>query len=125
MIVAGFGFRKGAGIDSLQAALKATGVSGVTHFATIATKADSAALTELARATGVSLRAIPAKALPRAAVATHSERSEKLFGTGSLSEAAALLAAGTDARLIVTRVISPDRMATCAIAEGAREGPSP
>ncbi len=117
MIVAGFGFRKDANPESLAAALKATGITRVTHFATTDAKANAAPLTDLARQSGIPICAVPADRLPQAAVETQSEKSTRLFGTGSLSEAAALLAAGPNARLIAPRVISPDRMATCAIAE--------
>jgi len=43
------------------------------------------------------------------------------FGVGSVAEAVALVAAGRNARLVATRVVSQDRTATAAIAEG--EGP--
>ncbi|ENO84722.1 hypothetical protein C666_16775, partial [Thauera linaloolentis 47Lol = DSM 12138] len=39
-------------------------------------------------------------------------------GCGSVAEAAALAAAGQGARLLAIRHISPDRSATCAIAQG-------
>ena len=118
MKVAGFGFRKGAGADSLAAALHATGETGVTHLATVAAKATAPCLTELARTLSLPICAVRAEDLKDAEVATQSVKSQKLFGTGSLSEAAALLAAGAGARLTKSREISPDSMATCAIAEG-------
>jgi len=40
------------------------------------------------------------------------------YGARSVAEAAALAAAGPGARLVGTRVISDDRLATAAIAEG-------
>jgi cobalt-precorrin 5A hydrolase len=52
-------------------------------------------------------------------VETQSEKSKSMYGTGSLSEAVALIAAGPKARLLAARAISPDTMATCAIAESA------
>ena len=118
MIVAGFGFSKSADVASLAAALRATGASGVTHFATVEEKAESAALKDLAETMGLVIQPIVADALPSASVETQSERSKRIFGTGSLSEAVALLGAGRNARLVVARVISPDRQSTCAIAEG-------
>jgi len=39
-------------------------------------------------------------------------------GCGSVAEAVALAAAGAGGRLLVTRHMSPDRTATCAIAQG-------
>lgn len=52
---------------------------------------------------------------------TQSELVAEKFGTGSVAEAAALVAAGPRARLIATRAVSRDRTATAAIAEG--DGP--
>jgi cobalt-precorrin 5A hydrolase len=52
------------------------------------------------------------------ATPTQSERIKERVGTGSVAEAAALAAAGRRARLISTRAVSQDRMATAAIAEG-------
>jgi cobalt-precorrin 5A hydrolase len=116
MKVAGFGFRKGASVESLAAAFtRAGGAADV--FATVTAKADAPCLTELAARFGVEVRLVNADDLPKAKVTTQSEKSTRLFGTGSLSEAAALIAAGPGARLITARVISPDSMATCAIAE--------
>ncbi|MCP1313705.1 cobalamin biosynthesis protein, partial [Halomonas sp. 707D7] len=43
-------------------------------------------------------------------------RSHQAFGTGSVAEAAALLAAGHGARLVAPRLISNDRKATAALA---------
>ena len=117
MKVAGFGFRQNATVDSLRDALAATGVSGIDAIATVAEKANAPVLTDFADACGVPVRSVPKADLPKADVATQSEKSEKLFGTGSLSEAAALIAAGPRARLIAVRAISPDRMASCAVAE--------
>ena len=118
MKVAGFGFRKGAGTGSLAAALHATGETGVTHLATVESKATAPCLTELAESLSLPICAVRAEDLSDVPVTTQSAKSQKMFGTGSLSEAAALLAAGKGARLTTPRVISPDSMATCAIAEG-------
>ena len=118
MKVAGFGFRKGASVESLAMAFKAAGGTADV-FATVAAKAEAACLTELAAQCGVKIMSVNVDDLPEAKVTTQSEKSTRLFGTGSLSEAAALIAAGPEARLITKRVISPDSMATCAIAERA------
>lgn len=121
MRVAGFGFRKGAGVESLLDALSGAGGAGVTHVATVEAKAGAACLTELAAKLGVPVCAIGSKDLAKAEVATHSEKSVAMYGTGSVSEAAALVAAGPGARLIAERSLSADKMATCAIAEGGME----
>ncbi|MCV6593253.1 MAG: cobalamin biosynthesis protein [Silicimonas sp.] len=116
MRVAGFGFRKGAEVASLDAALIAAG-GDVQAFATAEEKSNATCLQELAARHGVTIIPVAKDALPGVPTATQSNKSHARFGTGSLSEAAALIAAGPGARLIGTRVISPDSMATCAIAE--------
>lgn len=52
---------------------------------------------------------------------TVSPRVGTRFGTGSIAEATALIAAGRNARIVMLRLISPDSTATIAIAEG--DGP--
>ena len=118
MIVAGFGFRRGAGAASLQNALDAAqqGLPAVTHLATAQDKA--AALAPLAQRLGLPVVALQGGALILAPTTTLSLASLRARGTGSLAEAAALAAAGPGARLLRIRQISSDRMATCAIAEG-------
>lgn len=125
MRVAGFGFRKGASLDSLLAALEATGcATTVTHLATVDAKADAVCMTGLAQRLDLTVHAVPETELAGAAVETRSEKSLDMYGTGSVSEAAALVAAGPGAHLLVSRTLSADRMATCAIAEspGHRAG---
>ncbi len=118
MKVAGFGFRKGAGIESLmQALVAAGGPNGIERIATVSVKAEAPCFLELAQRLGLPLQSVGQDALSHATVATQSEKSLAMYGTGSLSEAVALLAAGPNARLVTPRVISHDSMATCAIAE--------
>ena len=120
MIVAGFGFNSRAQPDSFAQALAATGYDGtLDRIATPADKADADPLCRFAQ-----MRALPVTAIPAAQIAdthtpTQSARSQSARDTGSVAEAAALAAAGPGAILIVTRHISADRMATCAIAKGA------
>ncbi len=57
-------------------------------------------------------------ALAAVTTPTRSRASLKARGVGSVAEACALAAAGVQSRLLRTRQISPDRMATCAIAQG-------
>ena len=118
MIVAGFGFRSGVTLAALQDALaQAGGAQGVTHLATLAAKADG--LGPLARALALPVIALDPKALQGVVTPTRSDRVEEMFGTGSVAEAAALVAAGAGARLRRARVVSADGTATAAIAEGA------
>lgn len=117
MKIAGFGFRKNANADSMLAAFEAVGAAGVTHIATVDSKA-CLAFTELGDRLALPVRLVPEESLGAAQVTTRSSKSIEMYGTGSLSEAVALIAAGEGARLVATRVMSEDRMATCAIAEG-------
>jgi cobalt-precorrin 5A hydrolase len=113
MIVAGFGYRSGATVASLRSALALAQVDApsVTHVATLADKLP------LLEALGLPVIAVDAVA--GIATPTHSVASFAARGSGSVAEAAALAAAGPGARLLVNRQISPDRLATCAIAERA------
>lgn len=126
MIVAGFGFQSSAGLPSLRAAFVlaqdclTSGHRRVTHLATAADKMK--ALAPLASELGLPVRAMPPELLAGMATATWSGASFAVRGTGSVAEASALAAiaahGGQDAQIIVARRISPDRMATCAIAQG-------
>lgn len=116
MRVAGFGFRSGADVESLAAALEATGATGVTQLATVAAKADG--LRGLAERLLLPVEPVPVAKLAAQSVATRSEASLAAWGTGSVAEASALAAAGPGARLLGPRAVSPDGRATCAIAEG-------
>jgi cobalt-precorrin 5A hydrolase len=111
VIVAGFGCRASATARSLEGALAAT---GATPHA-LALPADRAALAE---GLGLPVIAVVADTLAAINTPTCSPASLAARGVGSIAEAAALAAAGPGARLIVARRISPDRLATCAIAEG-------
>lgn len=117
MIVAGFGFRKGVTLAALQDALaQAGGPVGVTHLATLTAKAEG--LEPLSSMLGLPVIALDRDALRGVRTLTRSDRVEALFGTGSVAEATALLAAGQGARLRVPRSVSSDGTATAAIAEG-------
>lgn len=113
MIVAGFGYRAAATEASLRSALALAqaGAPPVTHVATLADK--------LPLLEALGLPAIAVEAVAGIVTPTRSAASLAARGTGSVAEAAALAATGPGARLLVPRQISPDRMATCAIAEGA------
>ena len=119
MIVAGFGFRAAARVESLRDALDRAGAPEVPGLlATAADKAEAAVFRSFTEETGVPVRPVPAAELGRQATATGSAASRAARGTGSVAEAAALAAAGPGARLLGPRVISSDRMATCALARG-------
>jgi cobalt-precorrin 5A hydrolase len=117
MIVAGFGFRKGAGLGSLRDALdRASGGRQVSALATAADKADG--LRALATSLGAELIAVDAAELAAMATVTQSATSHRARGVGSVAEAAALAGAGRGAALLGARVVSGDRKATCALAIG-------
>ncbi|MDA9503015.1 cobalamin biosynthesis protein [Bradyrhizobium sp. CCBAU 11357] len=122
MKVAGLGFKRDVTLASLREALLAAGgAEGLAAVATVSDKADTDALKQLARECGVPIRAVPAATLAGIDTFTQSKLVAEKFGTGSVAEAAALAVAGPSARLIATRVVSQDRTATAAIAEG--DGP--
>lgn len=117
MIVAGFGFRSGASQASLTDALaRANAPATPALFATLSRKADD--LRAFADARATPLRAIEPDQAERQATLTQSQASAAKTGLGSVAEACALAAAGPGARLLAPRVISDDKMATCAIAIG-------
>jgi cobalt-precorrin 5A hydrolase len=122
VIVAGFGFRSQADIAALRAAFDRAqrGQAPVTHLATAQDKL--ATLAPLAEALGLPAIGIAPAALAAAKTIAHSPASLAVRGVGSVAEASALAAATMDGRrhawLAVARQISPDRMATCAIAQG-------
>ncbi|MBU2962020.1 cobalamin biosynthesis protein [Citreicella sp. C3M06] len=117
MIVAGFGFRSGADESSLRSALDLHGIAP-DRLATAAAKAQAAPFTGLARTLGLPMVAVPSDHLENQPVLTQSDASRASYRTGSVAEAAALAAAGPGACLLSARLISPDRLATCAIAIG-------
>ncbi|MFT2014553.1 cobalamin biosynthesis protein [Streptomyces sp. 796.1] len=106
-----------------EAGLTAAAVAG---FATVDVKADEPALRLAAARYGVPLRAHPAAALAAVAVPHPTRTALAAVGTPSVAEAAALLAAGPGARLVVekrksTPVVGPPA-ATCALAVPAHRG---
>lgn len=117
MIVAGFGFRAAATPASLQEALAATRARP-DAIAAPQDKCAAPAFRAFAGALGLPVHEIPDAAIRAAETVTHSPRVQAERGTGSVAEAAALSAAGQGARLTCPRMVSPDRLATCAIAEG-------
>ena len=117
VIVAGFGFRTGVGEAALAEVLAQA--CGERRVAALAAPQDKApALAVLAGQLGLPVIAVEAAAMAGVETPTRSARVQAARGVGSVAEAAALAAAGPGARIIVGRVISADRQATCALAEG-------
>ena len=132
MIVAGLGFRAAVSEASLRAAL--AGLPAHLPPAALATAADKAvtpALQALAQDMGLPVIAIAAADLTAQQTPSQSRASLAARGVGSVAEAAALVAAaqggprgGTGGKqgqgaavLLCPRVLSPDHMATAALAQ--------
>lgn len=84
--------------------------------ATIDRKLDEPAIRMLAERLAVELRAFDAATLAAVAVPNPSEAAERAVGTPSVSEAAALLAAGPRSNLIAEKTVSSSADSTLAIA---------
>lgn len=129
MTVAGFGLRQQASLASLrdalaqallQAGTEASACGPLTLLATAQDKADAPCLQALAASLNLPVFAVPPEAMAAVKTLTDSAPVRERCGTGSVAEAAALAAAasltGPRAMLLHPRVISSDRLATCAIA---------
>jgi cobalt-precorrin 5A hydrolase len=126
-LVAGLGFRAGCETASLRSALLAALDAASTahgrpitpaHLSALTTAADKAhhpALRQLAAELQVPIHPIPLAALSDQPAAPSAHVPER-YGAHSVAEAAALAAAGPVATLLGRRIISPDRMATAALA---------
>jgi len=120
-LVAGVGASTGAPADAVEpllvAALAGAGLAraSVSEVATIDRRAGDPAVLAL----GLPVRAFPAAALAAVDVPTPSEVVRAAVGTASVAEAAALLAAGPGAELVVTKQVS----AHGTVAVARRRGP--
>lgn len=115
MIVAGFGFRRDASLDSLESALaEAAGDIAVDALATLEGKVEQ--LTALAHKLALPLISIAADRLAEQPTLTRSPASLAAHNSGSVAEAAALAALAPSGRLLAPRAFSPDRLASCALA---------
>jgi cobalt-precorrin 5A hydrolase len=119
MKVAGLGFRAEAGVASLRAALAAAGgADGVTALATSEAKAGAAVMVAFAAELALPIVGVSAADLAVQVTLTESARVRAKTGAGSLAEAAALAISGSNGGLLGPRAVSPDHMATAAIAVG-------
>ncbi|MFM9424580.1 cobalt-precorrin 5A hydrolase [Variovorax sp. GrIS 2.14] len=128
MTVAGFGFRHGATLESLRDALaqaisampRVMPLRSIALIAVAHDKAEALSLRALADELGLPVHAVGATQLNSTPTLTDSATVRALRGSGSTAEAAALAAAlvhsGPGAMLLHPRVVSTDRLATCAIA---------
>lgn len=111
MRIAGFGMRAAASTESLRAALATAGPAD----ALAALPQHAAKVAALARTLGLPFR--PVADIAGIATPTVSAAVAERFGTGSVAEAVALAAAGPGARIVAARAVSPDCLATAAVAE--------
>lgn len=118
--IAGFGFRSEATFESLAQALDQLidQCGAVDKLA--AARSMLPLVEELGRLRHIEVIAVADAELPTVTTLTHSAQSLQARGTGSVAEAVALLAGGPNARLVGPRIISADRKATAALAEGNR-----
>lgn len=120
MRVVGIGFRAAADLASLQDVLQqvlSASDGGIDAVVTEAAKSREKVFREFAQVLGVPGLGVTAQDLGQMITPTQSARIQDRFGTGSLAEAAALAAAGPEARLVAHRAVSRDGMATAALAE--------
>lgn len=128
MRVAGFGFRSGASPESLRAALRLAlarcglheAPGSLTMIAAPRDKASAGCVQALAASLRLPVLPVSPEEMASMATLTESARVRAARGTGSVAEAAALAAATQFAcgepALLHPRAVSPDRLATCAIA---------
>ncbi|MCA0033055.1 cobalamin biosynthesis protein [Mesorhizobium sp. B263B2A] len=122
MMVAGIGSRKGVNVEdvlaAIETALEAHGLAmtALSALATATLKQDEDAIAAAGRALNLPVIIVDDTALQAVSTDTlsHSDLSQELAGTSSVSEASALAVAGKGARLLGPRtVLGP---VTCAIA---------
>jgi cobalamin biosynthesis protein CbiG len=121
-VVVGLGARRGATAADLRAAVDVTlagaGLAAVdvTILATVDRRAGAHAVRTLVLDLGCLLVTVPAAELARQAVPHPSATVAAAVGTPSVAEAAALVAAGSGAELLVPKRVFPG--VTVAIARG-------
>lgn len=122
MICAGIGLRASVTAEDLQVLLYLSDRLP-DRVALLADKAEHPALREILNRSGLPLVTFPRDAIRGVATPGQSARQMTIFGTGSVSEACALLAAGPGARLLGPRIFAPSGRATIAFAiAAARNG---
>jgi cobalt-precorrin 5A hydrolase len=122
MIVAGVGCRRGTSASDIEAAIRAAlaranvTASALDAVATIASKSSEAGIRAAAEKLGVAFVPVSEAEIKAATdrIETRSARVLTLIGVPAVAEAAALAAAGHDARLISPRLVMG--AATCALA---------
>ena len=124
MIFIGLGFRKAVTIKSFENLIHQVyhlnELPGpIKALATLDTKALDPALQEFAAAKRITLIPVSLENLKRQITPTQSPAAQAAYGLGSIAEAAALFAAGNGSSLIFKRLVSSDKLTTCAFAKGS------
>ena len=121
-LVVGVGSSSGAGTDTLArllaGVLEGAGLHAgcVGAVATVDRKLDEPAIVALSQRLGAPLVAFTSAELSRVVVPNPSEAVRDAVGTPSVSEAAALLAAGPGAQLLVPKTVGAARDSTVSVA---------
>jgi cobalt-precorrin 5A hydrolase len=116
MRVAGFGFRSVTSAAALKDAYARAG-GRADALAALEGKAVAPEFAAFAAREGLPIVAVATDAIIGITTPTRSDRVLQRFGTGSVAEAVALVAAGPGAQLTGPRMKSEDGTATAAIAE--------
>lgn len=120
VIVAGFGFRQSATVESLKNALAQADWAGkIDYISTLSDKADLEIFRSLANQLNAKIVSCDQKDVELQDTEIKSKKSQIYKNSGSVSEAVALIAAGRGARVMSERFVSDDRLATCVLACGA------
>lgn len=124
MIIAGFGFRSGANLAGFQDALtQARALDPVPPapgaMACLVLKRSQLVLDAIADALQLPIIWLDQADVLGLPVISHSAASLAAYGTPSVAEACALAAAGVGGQLLGPRVVSGDKMVTCALARAA------
>ncbi|WP_406736523.1 cobalamin biosynthesis protein [Thioclava sp. GXIMD4215] len=121
--VLGVGLQSRAESAALAALLDAAREAAPDMLAILADKADHPALQtvlQAVQAAGLPVCLIARSRLNGVATPTYSARVAERFGTGSVAEALALVAAGPEARIVQPRAISPCGTMTTALADSLK-----
>ena len=122
MRAVGLGLRAAANLEGVQDLFLRMQVMPPLTLAVPAFRQTHPVVADL-QAAGFKLVPIPEAMLLCVSTPTRSPRILARFGTGSLAEACAIIAAGPGARLVEPRVISADRCVTAALAQSERPDP--
>ncbi len=122
MRAVGLGLRAAANLEGVQHLFRRLQVMPPLTLAVPAFRQAHPVVASL-QAAGFRLVPIPEAMLLGVSTPTRSPRILARFGTGSLAEACALIAAGPGARLVQARVISADGCVTAALAQSERPVP--